>query len=222
MIFCLLECASTGEYKEWCWFCDCFRCNNVLWVSAAKGVEMNGQSGDTKMEEWNLILDRSVEVLLRPYCFTLTTIEVSLWDCTSNIRSKYHDTCEMLSYSDIRKWYNRRNTKESSDCNQCLYRNSGWAFASITPLLGNQGCGQCFHGWARMNNEWVLSWYELDERLIDEGNLLEENSHTLIIFHREHSNGWIYESMFEPVTSKTQYLDVASFKNKNHDVSCWR
>ncbi|KAK5945043.1 hypothetical protein PMZ80_002246 [Knufia obscura] len=26
------------------------RCNNVLWISAAKGVEMNGASGDVKME----------------------------------------------------------------------------------------------------------------------------------------------------------------------------
>ncbi|KAJ9660661.1 hypothetical protein H2198_002403 [Neophaeococcomyces mojaviensis] len=26
------------------------RCNNVLWISAAKGVEMNGTVGDTKME----------------------------------------------------------------------------------------------------------------------------------------------------------------------------
>jgi len=28
------------------------RCNNVLWVSAAKGVEMNGAAGDVKMEGW--------------------------------------------------------------------------------------------------------------------------------------------------------------------------
>lgn len=27
------------------------RCNNVLWISAAKGVEMNGGVGDVKMEE---------------------------------------------------------------------------------------------------------------------------------------------------------------------------
>lgn len=27
------------------------RCNNVLWVSAAKGVEMNGTVGDVKMED---------------------------------------------------------------------------------------------------------------------------------------------------------------------------
>lgn len=27
------------------------RCNNVLWISAAKGVEMNGTAPDTKMEE---------------------------------------------------------------------------------------------------------------------------------------------------------------------------
>lgn len=26
------------------------RCNNVLWISAAKGVEMNGAVGDVKME----------------------------------------------------------------------------------------------------------------------------------------------------------------------------
>lgn len=26
------------------------RCNNVLWISAAKGVEMNGDSSDVKME----------------------------------------------------------------------------------------------------------------------------------------------------------------------------
>ena len=26
------------------------RCNNVLWISAAKGVEMNGAAGDVKME----------------------------------------------------------------------------------------------------------------------------------------------------------------------------
>lgn len=26
------------------------RCNNVLWISAAKGVEMNGEGPDTKME----------------------------------------------------------------------------------------------------------------------------------------------------------------------------
>lgn len=29
---------------------DSHRCNNVLWISAAKGVEMNGASADTKME----------------------------------------------------------------------------------------------------------------------------------------------------------------------------
>lgn len=28
------------------------RCNNVLWISAAKGVEMNGASADVKMEGW--------------------------------------------------------------------------------------------------------------------------------------------------------------------------
>ncbi|OCT55018.1 DUF866 domain protein [Cladophialophora carrionii] len=27
------------------------RCNNVLWISAAKGVEMNGEGPDTKMED---------------------------------------------------------------------------------------------------------------------------------------------------------------------------
>lgn len=26
------------------------RCNNVLWISAAKGVEMNGDTSDVKME----------------------------------------------------------------------------------------------------------------------------------------------------------------------------
>jgi len=26
------------------------RCNNVLWISAAKGVEMNGDASDVKME----------------------------------------------------------------------------------------------------------------------------------------------------------------------------
>lgn len=26
------------------------RCNNVLWISAAKGVEMNGAAADVKME----------------------------------------------------------------------------------------------------------------------------------------------------------------------------
>jgi len=29
---------------------DFTRCNNVLWISAAKGVEMNGEGPDTKME----------------------------------------------------------------------------------------------------------------------------------------------------------------------------
>lgn len=27
------------------------RCNNVLWISAAKGVEMNGEGPDAKMED---------------------------------------------------------------------------------------------------------------------------------------------------------------------------
>ncbi len=27
------------------------RCNSVLWISAAKGVEMNGEGPDTKMED---------------------------------------------------------------------------------------------------------------------------------------------------------------------------
>jgi small nuclear ribonucleoprotein F len=27
------------------------RCNNVLWISAAKGVEMNGKKEDVKMED---------------------------------------------------------------------------------------------------------------------------------------------------------------------------
>ena len=30
---------------------DLVRCNNVLWISAAKGVDMNGEMADTNMEE---------------------------------------------------------------------------------------------------------------------------------------------------------------------------
>jgi small nuclear ribonucleoprotein F len=43
-----------GRTRLHCWenmLTTWTRCNNVLWISAAKGVEMNGEGPDTKMED---------------------------------------------------------------------------------------------------------------------------------------------------------------------------